>query len=254
MAASPKVVDSVLLDQACRSYATSFGQSGKEQSTLDTERCHLSHFQRILGKRKLIDTVGASDVRGYIAQRESEQGTHGRKVRPETIRKELQTLRQLWEFAKTDGWVIGDNPVSKVKKPRSSEKMPFMAWDEIDRRIGRSGLTEGEIVELWECLFLRETEISALLDHVERTSQTLPRFPYIYAAVAFCAYTGARRSEMFRCLIDDVDGGRIMLREKKKTQERRVTFRQIPLHPELEVILDKWLTKKVRNIYFPELA
>jgi site-specific recombinase XerD len=34
-----------------------------------------------------------------------------------------------------------------------------------------------------------------------------------------------------------------MLREKKKTQERRVTFRQIPLHPELEVILDKWLTK-----------
>ena len=71
-------------------------------------------------------------------------------------------------------------------------------------------------------------------------AQELPRFPYIHAALAFCAYTGARRSEMFRCQVDDLDG-KVLLREKKRSRDRRITFRDVPMHPSLRSVIDNWL-------------
>ena len=177
-----------------------------------------------------------------MKERQQENGTHGRKVRPVTIGKELQTIRQLWDYARTKGYVSGDNPVGQVRKPRGSQKEPFKTWNEIEAIVDRGGLTKHQIAELWDCLFLREQEIGEFLTHVQQRAQSLPRFPYIYPALSFCAYTGARRSEMFRCLIADVNG-RVLLREKKRSQKLETTFREVPLHSGLATSLERWVQR-----------
>ncbi len=237
----PTIATSVTLARLINLYFDSFPDGTKEANTLKTERYHLNHACRILGQRTALETIDPPALRRYIKTREKERGRRGRPVRPVTIRKELQTLRQIWEFAKSEGFVRGDNPVDLIKKPRKSQKPPFMCWDEIERRIGRGGLSNDDEADLWESLFLRETEVAEFLSHVKSVASSYRRFLGIYAAIAFCAYTGARRSEMYRCQIDDVNG-QVFLREKKRAKQQRITFREVPLHPELAEILDQWLT------------
>lgn len=233
------VVPDVTLEALKDEYLASFGQTGKEASTLKTEAQHLRHVTRLLSKRLPLAYITVSEVRRYVARREAESGRNGRTVQPVTIAKELQTLRQLWEFGKAAGYVSGDNPVDQVAKPRRNQKPPFMTREEIERRINRGGLTSSEMAELWQSLFLRESEIGEFLQHVKHVIRHRPRIAYVYPALAFCAYTGARRSEMLRCRVDDVSGA-VFLREKKKTQEQRLTFREVPLHRELNTILRQW--------------
>jgi integrase len=66
--------------------------------------------------------------------------------------------------------------------------------------------------------------------------------PFLHPMVAFAAYTGARRSELLRILIDDVDldGGTALIREKKRVKGKRST-RRVPISPLLKVILQAWL-------------
>lgn len=228
------------LGAVCDEYVASFADAAKESSTLDTERHHVNHLQRALGRGTPFEAIGPSDLEAYIRRRQADQGIRGGKVKPVTIGKELATFHQIWEFAKGRGYVQGENPSRHVKKPRQSQKPPFMAWEEIERRIQRGGLGRKDEAELWDCLFLRESEIGEFLRHARQASAGLPRFPYVYPALAFCAYTGARRSEMFRCLVDDVHGT-VMIREKKRQQDREITYREVPLHPELESVLVKWI-------------
>jgi integrase len=93
---------------------------------------------------------------------------------------------------------------------------------------------------LWDALFLRELEIGQFLAHVREVAAERQSIRYIHPALTFCAYTGARRSEMFRCEIDDV-GDKVLIREKKRSRDRRITFREVPLHPNLRATLDEWL-------------
>lgn len=238
----PSVRTTRPLEAACREYLDSFTEGTKDRSTLDTEKHHLNHLKRHLGGRVTVDTICTDDIERYVRQRQGEKGTRGRKVRPVTIGKELQTVRQLWDFAKRKGYVFGENPVHAVRKPRASQKPPFMTWEEIEARTARGGLSNGEIAELWDCLFLRESEIGEFLEQVRKRAATLRRFPWIHPALCFCAYTGARRSEMFRCLVDDVKDT-IVLREKKRSQRLEFTFRDVPLHPELRDELNQWLNR-----------
>ena len=115
-----------------------------------------------------------------------------------------------------------------------------MTFEEIEARINRGGLTAADVADLWDALFLRENEIGELLRHVKQSAPSFPYAPYIYPAIAFCAYTGARRSEMFRMRIDDVNG-RVVLWEKKRSRDRCLTYREVPLPPELTPIIGAWL-------------
>ena len=236
----PQVLISPPLGDICDEYLASFNHGTKEDSTLDTEQKHLNHFQRIFGRGTPIASLGGAELDRYIKTRQQDKSIRGRNVSPVTINKELQTFRQLWEFASKQGVTTGDNPVTRVRKPRHSQKPPFMSWDQIEARIQRGGLTETEIAELWDCLFLCEIEISQFLRHLETAGQQVPRFPFIHAALALCAYTGARRSEMFRCQIDDLDD-KVLIREKKRSRDRRITFRDVLMHPSLKSVIDKWL-------------
>jgi integrase len=63
-----------------------------------------------------------------------------------------------------------------------------------------------------------------------------------YPMVVFAAHTGARRSEMLRSKIRDVDfeSGKITIREKKRDHSRSTT-RRVPMSPVLRQVLKAWL-------------
>src|SRR5262249_33564822 len=108
---------------------------------------------------------------------------------------------------------------------------------------------EDERAELWDALFLTVPQVEELLAYV-KTSGCLIRpkrlrrtFPWVYPMFAFCAYTGARRSEMLRSRLQDLDfeGGEVLIREKKKARSKKETFRHVPMVPRLREALRDWL-------------
>lgn len=62
--------------------------------------------------------------------------------------------------------------------------------------------------------------------------------------LCFAAFTGARRSEILRCRVVDLDyeGLTVLIREKKRGRGQR-THRRVPLAPLLASVLKDWLAK-----------
>src|SRR5205807_4032285 len=99
-----------------------------------------------------------------------------------------------------------------VRFPKEEEKEPFRTFAEIEAVVAAEKPDEDRQAVLWEALYLTRPEIEKFLAHV-REHGTLP---WVYPMVAFAAYTGARRSELLRPLVADVDlvGGTVTIREK----------------------------------------
>ena len=70
---------------------------------------------------------------------------------------------------------------------------------------------------------------------------------FIFPLFAFAAHTGARRSEMLRTLVADIDftGEAVLIREKKRARGQR-TNRRVPLCPFLLQVLRDWLDQIAR--------
>src|SRR6202042_3444784 len=111
---------------------------------------------------------------------------------------------------------------------------PFMTMAEIERQLAGGGDPD----TFWECLYLQANELAELLALVkEKATHT-----WIYPLFCFAAHTGARRSEIIRALVADVDftGNTVLVREKKRTRGQRTT-RRVPLTPFLKEVLKEWL-------------
>ncbi len=242
-ASLPKLAETKPLGVVFDDYFDSFPEGAKEANTLATEQIHKRHFIRLIGKGANFADIGAAELAAYVKARQKEDGLRGRKVGAETIKKELATFSQLWGFARGRGYVSGINPAGETRRPQSEEKLPFMTFKEIAKKIKQPGLSKGQIADLWGCLFLDETEVAAMLTHVRNYAESDPAGAYVYPMLALVAYTGCRRSEMMRSEVDDVrfDDGVIRMREKKKSRKLSLTYREVDLHPKLRPILKTWL-------------
>src|SRR5207253_640241 len=111
---------------------------------------------------------------------------------------------------------------------------PFQTWAEIERRMERGGLTPEQQADLWDCLFLTLPEVEQVLEHVRRHA----KHAFLYPMFVFVAHTGARRSEMIRSQVDDIDlvSNTAVIREKKRVPGK-CTTRSVPLSPFLAAIL-----------------
>jgi integrase len=100
-------------------------------------------------------------------------------------------------------------------------------------------MSDDEQADLWDCLFLTLPEIAELLQDVQRKA----KHPFIYPMFAFAAHTGARRSEILRSRLDDIDmaGQVITIREKKRVPGK-LTTRSVPISPFLSEILHRWIS------------
>jgi integrase len=68
--------------------------------------------------------------------------------------------------------------------------------------------------------------------------------------LCFAAYTGARRSEVLRSEIDDIDfvSSVITIREKKRVRGKLST-RRVPLQADLRTVLENWLENHPGGTY-----
>ena len=236
--AAPELVADVTLEQIKKNYFDELPKGAKEDSSVATEKTHAGHFIRILGGSVPIRSLGVSQLQRYVSDRRKDDGQRGKKIQPHTIKKELQTFKQLWDLARVRQYVEGDCPTLHVRLPKPDQKPPFQTWAQIEAAVKKGGLTALQIEELWDSLFLGEKEVQGLLAWVKKNAE----HPFIYAMFAFTAFTGARRSEVIRSQVRDFqpENGLVLIREKKRRQKVSISFRRVQLHAQLKEIMAEW--------------
>ncbi len=209
-----------------------------EERTLETAQLHLRHLVRILGVGFPIGELKLANLQAYADQRSREKTTNGKRISPATIRKEIVTLRTAWNWGAEMEMVAGRYPNKGVRYAKMDEKPPFHTRDQIERKIAAGGLTPEQIKELWHALYLQVHEIAALLAAVRERAA----YPWVYPLACMAAHTAARRSELVRMQITDVDftEGVVTIREKKRVKGKRST-RTAPLTSSLREALQAWL-------------
>jgi integrase len=210
----------------------------KEESTIKTENMHLRHVVRGLKKSTYVKTIRMSDLQGYVVAR-LKQKYHGRLITAETVRKELATLRVVWNWAMRHGLIDRPAPLVGLEFPKRDERHPFRTWDEITAILTRGGISAAEERELWESLYLTREEIHEVLKY----AKAVAKHPFIYPLLVFVAHTGMRISEALRSRIEDIDlgAGKIVVREKKRSRIRATTFRRVDMTPLLIETMKQWL-------------
>ena len=208
-----------------------------EPRTIQGIELHFRHLIGALGERFPVRELKLADLQGFVEGR-SRTKVRGKVISPATIRKEIISLRTAWNWGARMGLVEGRFPHDGLRYPKADEKPPFQTRAEIERRIAAGGLAKAQVAELWESLYLQAAEIASLLDAVRAGAA----HPWIYPLICMAAHTGARRSELQRMQLTDLDldGGAILIREKKRVKGKRST-RHAPLTPTLAAALRDWL-------------
>ena len=230
--------DSLSIGDLLRGYLGGINKDSMENSTWKMIEIHVRHLERIMGADRLVTEVSNDTLQKYINTRGGEKGRRGKNVSPTTIRKEITTLAAAWRWGLAEDRV--STPLSRkmLRYPKASQRAPFQTMEQIQRRIARNQLSEQEQSCLWDCLFLTRPEIDELLSYVRDSA----RHDFIYPLFTFAAYTGARRSEILRSEIDDLDfdAMAITIRERKRIKGQHST-RTVPMTKFLADVLQEWL-------------
>jgi integrase len=218
-------------------YVRTHSAGAVEKNSLDTVTMHLRHFIKTFGVNFPVQSLTLATLQEHVNRRAKKKGLRNRPLSPTTIRKEVASLRAAWNWAVQMGFVTGPFPNRGLKYPKAEEKPPFQTWAEIERQVAR-GVTPAEERDLWDCLFLTLPEIAELLQFVKVAA----RHPFIYPMFCFAAHTGARRSEMLRARVGDVDleAATVCIHERKRSKGKR-TSRRVALTPFLAGVLKEWL-------------
>jgi integrase len=216
-------------------YLTVHGNGTLEETTLAGMRQHFKHWIATLGAGHLVSSLTLADLQGHADRRAKMKGIRG-LVSPGTIKKEVITLRTCWNWGVQFGLLAGKFPNKGLRYAKMDEKPPFQTFAEIERKI--ASLSKKQAAELWDAVYLTVPEISELLAFVKEHST----MPWLYPMACFAAYTGARRSEIIRVNISDIDftASTIQINEKKRVRGQRTT-RRATLTPFLRTVLQEWL-------------
>lgn len=203
----------------------------------------------ILDPKSPIVELTTEDFQRYAKTRLKDRGLGGKTLSTDTLGREFAVFGRIWAYGQKNLGTIpltALNPTKSVHLDDPPDKLPFMTWDQIDSIVGRGGLSEEDEKAYWDRLFLDEKQVLEVVECVRENGQ-----PFIHAAVAIAAFTGARRSEIMRSRLDDIDftHDRVVLREKKRKHNQGESFRSVPLHPRLKAILEDWLKVHPGNAF-----
>lgn len=234
----------VTLKKLWEQYKADLPEGAKERSSQKTEALHVKHLLSLLGESTAVTALTVKDLQGYIGKRSRQKGFRG-KVKPRTVKKELGTLRMLWNtFALPRKIVTVDykSHFGKLLYDKEKEKPPFQTFSQIERQIARGGLNADQIAALWDGLFLDAGQVKEVLEHVSGI-QWAPA--WVYPMFVLAAMTGARRSEMIRSRLADWDDRHNRtghFRERKRSSET-TTRRMVTVVPQVAQALDAYLLK-----------
>jgi hypothetical protein len=236
----PALKAPLTVGELLKRYRTEHPDGVKESSTRSTESIHIAHLLRIIDPKTAVGAVAIETLQAYANARGKEKGRRGRPISHVTIQKEIGTLSSVWNrWARPLGLVDGLAPTKGLIYAKVRAKPPFQTREQIERQVERGGLSAQEIKDLWGSLFLTLGQVQELLAHVRDRGGR----PWVYVAFCLAAYTGARRSEILRSRVDDLDfdAGMITIREKKRDRTREMTFRTVPMSAGLNEALRSWL-------------
>lgn len=229
----PVATSSLTIPQLFSAFWDAMPDGNLEVGTVKMMKIHQRHLERVLGKRQVAQNLSSSDLQTYVTKRSKAKTRQGGTVGGATIKKEIVTLNSVWKWAVSAGKLHGPLPKQDLRYPKSKELPVFQTWDEIERQIA-SGASD----ELWDALYLDLGQIKELLSYVKMNAA----HPFVYPMFAFAAYTGARRSELLRSELSDIDlkGNVATLREKKRVKGR-ISTRRVPISKPLATILGPWI-------------
>lgn len=228
------------LSSLVEEYLASVSNGSMESNTLMTLRIHLNHIQKVLGQGFRAESVTFAVLQNYVNTRAKCRGRRGKRLSATTIRKELVSFGAMWTWATRMGYVKQAFPKQGLRYPKIDEKPPFQTFAEIERRIARGKLTKAQQDDLWDCLYFTPDELGLVLEHVQKSAL----HPFIYPMVLTATHTGARRSELIRMEVQDIDfeAGTLMIRERMRSKGKR-TSRSVPMSSQLKATLSTWLAE-----------
>jgi integrase len=142
----------------------------------------------------------------------------------------------MWNWGRLHKEIEGPFPNLGLRYPKIDDKPIFRTRAQIERQLGGECLSSDS--ELWEAMFLYPAETQEVLELARENS----RQPFLQPMCAMAAYTGARRSELLRSRLEDIDldGGVIAIRERKRIKGTK-SIRTVPIANALRKILVPWL-------------
>jgi integrase len=205
----PSVKEALTLEALFARYEEQMPPGTMEENTLGTHRLHKKHLLRVLGPKQRAAALTTADLQGYVNKR-SKENYRGKPIKARTIQKEVATFRAVWNWGVLHGLLSGPAATRGLKYEKEDAKPPFRTWAEIEEEIERGGLAREKADELWDCLFLDTKQVAELLAYVKENANA----PFVYPMFVFVAHTGARRSEMCRSQVTDLDfkNGRVRIR------------------------------------------
>ena len=239
-AVKQKLQRQLTLSQLFERYFSSLPTDSLEVSTIKCMQIHERQLYDVFGKTYCLAKMSTTELQRFVERRSKAKGARGRPITAVTIKKPLITLRTVWNWGMKNDLINARFPHSGVKYPKLSEKPHFQTWQEIEQQIARGGISDSEEKDLWDCLFLTLSEIDELLSRVKANA----RHPFIYPMVLVAAHTGARKSEIVRSQVNDIDfaASSITIHERKRNQSMRTT-RRVPISPLLDTVLRDWISK-----------
>jgi integrase len=216
--------------------------SHKAPSSAYTEGVHLRNLKRKLGVRveAPADRIAHRDLEQYLQARLKERT-------PSTVHKERDTITSLFKWAVAHGY-LDASPAAGLTPIKEEVELPrFRTTAEIEELLSRGGLSEAEVNDAWDCLYLSPPEIAGLLRTVRERADT----DYGYLLHALPAYTGMRRGEVLRLRWPDVEfeQDHVLARSRKQSRRAAETSRRIDLHPELVRELLAWRERRPAGQY-----
>ncbi len=98
-------------------------QLQKADTTLLGEAIHIRHLNRMLRSSKRFSSI-TLDCLQFYAKRWLQLKHRGQFISAATIRKELDTFRQIWIWAQRHKKLDGNTPLPRDRRTAKSEKLP----------------------------------------------------------------------------------------------------------------------------------
>ena len=239
------VVQKLSLQDLREKYFESLPPDGLEASTIKMMQIHFRTLIRHLGSHFSVDAIRPNQLQGFINSRAKDTGVRGRPVNSVTIKKEVATLRAIFNWAiQNDLLPASEFPSKGLRYPKLVEPPPFQTFEAVTKQTASLDPSDAEFQDLWGTVFLSLDEIEELLDHVKQTCI----YPFVYPMFVFAAHTGARRSEIMRSQVVDIGKDLITIHECKRKKRQRTT-RMVPISPRLRSALDEWFALKPPSPY-----
>jgi len=79
-------------------------QIDKADTTLEAENRHIGHLKRTLGEKTTMASLTLDTMQNYVNVRSKADNRYGGTVSGRTIKKELTTFMQIWDWARQRGY------------------------------------------------------------------------------------------------------------------------------------------------------